>query len=72
MYNSIILNLNYNIMDIVNPDIHYETLKPIYNINNCTSSKHEFIPKLKRCGMFYNTSENCSTNQFIYKLKKKK
>ena len=59
-------------MDIINQEIQYETLGPIYKISNCSACKHEFIPKLKRCGMFYSTCDNCRTNQFIYNLKKKK
>ena len=59
-------------MDVSDPEIDNETLRPIYKINNCTSCKHKFIPKVKGSGKFYSTCENCRTNQFIYNLKKRK
>ena len=56
-------------MDTSDPENNNETLRPIYKINNCTSCKHKFIPKVKGSGKFYSTCENCREHQDIHNIK---
>ena len=56
-------------MDISDPETDNETLRPVYKISVCSCCKHRFIPKLKKCGDFYKTCENCRETQDIYRFK---
>ena len=57
-------------MDISNPESEIETLRPVYEISQCSACKHCFIPKLKKWGEFYKTCENCRVNHKVHRLKK--
>jgi hypothetical protein len=56
-------------MDISDPEIDHETLRPIYKISVCSSCKHKFIPKVKGSGKFYSTCESCREHQDIHNIK---